>query len=920
MNMPADSNFVPDGNMESPDIVGWQPLYEPPLTLEKSTAQAHSGKQSLHVVLDASVVSGVHQWVGGLEPGRYCFEAWLKSGPPPEGVIRTPKCVIELQAMRGGDILGQRLVVCADWAKHRFLCDLPHGCEGILIRLRGRDHVQTEFWVDDLVLTRLPAQPVSGRVHDQDDNGIAGVQVSHRSEIAVTDCNGVYRFEAGWPGEFVFVTTPRDYRCAIEFHARVPSDMEDNFTADFPLQRRDEPDDLSFVVIGDSHLGRDSITEAAVREDLAEICRRGVDFIVETGDAADQSDNVEQHRIWKDIASTSPIPVYTVTGNHDDRLYPDFFGPRSYSFDRGAYHFVAFNWQPGKEEVEWLWNDLGRQRLLNKPTIVFSHYMTDEKRVRLLATNNVIGLFTGHFHANRRFKHDNNLDVIATVSPHVGGGAPNPRAYRLVRLEDGRLKHTELIYGGVRKLLRIVSTAPFIVNAYDTTATVDRVVCEIDGEDGQPLTRAGKLSWRADPGIPGGGPGTIVVKAVNRNGEAWAEEAKFTGPPVAPVLPKPGTDWPSFQRDMAHTGTTPDRVVPPLHLAWAGSTGGSLELGSPVVAAGKVFVGVVDDENIDAAGIIAFDAVSGEQIWKRGTDASIPQAPAYADGLVYGLSHIGTVYAVDAGTGELRWTRPLGNSLNRRTLASPVVGDGLVHVVLTGGIVVALDAETGAETWKTGDIRNADLPYFFPTPARFENMLVFGAGSSLEGSVILGIDACSGEELWRSNEFSGRVRSAVTIGAGKAFVGSLHDTFHAIDLATGALVWEVPNAGGTSSAAIAGSMVYVPSDNRGTIMAINVETGEQQWCFQTGRAVMDLTHYLRGGSAVLSSPAISGDLLYVGANDGMFHALDCDSGHSRWDFDFGVPVASSPAVSGNAVYVGALDGNVYAFTQSQAGA
>ena len=49
---------------------------------------------------------------------------------------------------------------------------------------------------------------------------------------------------------------------------------------------------------------------------------------------------------------------------------------------------------------------------------------------------------------------------------------------------------------------------------------------------------------------------------------------------------------------------------------------------------------------------------------------------------------------------------------------------------------------------------------------------------------------------------------------------------------------------------------------------------------------------------MLSSPAISGDLIYVGANDGMLHALDRESGHSRWDFDFGVPVASCPAVSG----------------------
>ncbi len=914
MNRPADSNFVPDGNMESSGIVGWQPLYEPPLTLEKSTVQAHSGKQSLHVVLGASVVSGVQQWVGGLEPGRYYFEAWLKSGPPPEGVTRIPKCVIELQAMRGGEILGQGVFVSGDWEKHHFLFDLPYGSEGTLIRLRGRDHVQTEFWIDDLSLTKLSAQPVTGRVHDEDDNGIAGVQVSHRSEIAVTDSNGFYRFEAGWPGAFVSVTTPRGYRRASGFYARVPRDIEDNFTADFSLQRRAESDDVSFVIIGDSHLGHGSIPEAVIREDLAEICELDVDFIVEIGDTADHPDNVEQHRVWKDVAATSPLPVFTVTGNHDYPLYPDFFGPRSYSFDRGAYHFVAFNFQPEKEEVEWLWNDLSRQQF-NKPTIVFSHYMTDEKQVRLMARSNVIALFTGHFHANRRFKHDNNLDVIATVTPHVGGSAPNPRAYRLVRLEDGSLKHTELIYGGVKKLLRIVSLAPFIVNAYDTTATIDRIICEIDGEDERTLTRTGKLCWRGDPGIRDGGTATIIVKAVSSNGETWEAEAKCNEPPGAPVLPKPGADWPMFQRDIAHTGATPDRVVPPLHLAWASSTGGSIELGSPVVAEGKVFVGVVDDENIDAAGIIALDAVSGEQIWKRSTDSSIPHAPVYADGLVYGLSHIGTVYAVDAETGELRWTHALGDPLNRRTLTSPAVGDGLVHVVLTGGIVVALDAETGTEAWKTGDIKNADLPYSFPIPARFENMLFFGAGSSLEGSVILGIDACSGEELWRSNEFSGRARSAVTIGAGKAFIGSLHDTFHAIDLATGALAWEVPNVGGTSSAAIAESLVYVGGDNSGKVVAIDAETGDQQWCFQTGRAVMDLTHYLRGGSAVLSSPAISGDLIYVGANDGMLHALDRASGQSRWDFDFGVPVVSSPAVSGNTVYVCALDGNVYAFVK-----
>jgi outer membrane protein assembly factor BamB len=63
---------------------------------------------------------------------------------------------------------------------------------------------------------------------------------------------------------------------------------------------------------------------------------------------------------------------------------------------------------------------------------------------------------------------------------------------------------------------------------------------------------------------------------------------------------------------------------------------------------------------------------------------------------------------------------------------------------------------------------------------------------------------------------------------------------------------------------------------------------------------------------VISTPAVVGDLVYVGSTDGSLYAINRADGTQRWKFDSEGPIASSPAVSGGLVYVSSLDGNVYA--------
>lgn len=67
---------------------------------------------------------------------------------------------------------------------------------------------------------------------------------------------------------------------------------------------------------------------------------------------------------------------------------------------------------------------------------------------------------------------------------------------------------------------------------------------------------------------------------------------------------------------------------------------------------------------------------------------------------------------------------------------------------------------------------------------------------------------------------------------------------------------------------------------------------------------------------IISSPAISGGIVYVGSNDGNVYALHERDGSLVWKFHTLGAVSSSPAVWGGAVFVASLDGKIYAIDAS----
>ncbi|QIO23933.1 PQQ-binding-like beta-propeller repeat protein [Haloarcula sp. JP-L23] len=137
----------------------------------------------------------------------------------------------------------------------------------------------------------------------------------------------------------------------------------------------------------------------------------------------------------------------------------------------------------------------------------------------------------------------------------------------------------------------------------------------------------------------------------------------------------------------------------------------------PAVVNGTAYVGY-DDSGSDATyvskgRVIAYDTASGEVEWNQSDIPGFTETPTVADGYVYVTSsgdaidtdgdpanQTAGVYALNATTGEVAWTRTDSDAGNF------VVSDGRMYVE-TGANLTALNASTGETVWTRPAEQNA---------------------------------------------------------------------------------------------------------------------------------------------------------------------------------------------------------------------
>jgi hypothetical protein len=102
-----------------------------------------------------------------------------------------------------------------------------------------------------------------------------------------------------------------------------------------------------------------------------------------------------------------------------------------------------------------------------------------------------------------------------------------------------------------------------------------------------------------------------------------------------------------------------------------------------------------------------------------------------------------------------------------------------------------------------------------------------------------------------------------------------------------------------SSPAVSGDVLYSGTSDGAFVHAVDVRSGQEMWRFVAG-------------GYTWSSPAVTDDVVYIGDGTDRLWALDRETGDVRWSYRTGGAVLSSPVVADGVVYFGSDDGHVYA--------
>jgi outer membrane protein assembly factor BamB len=721
-----------------------------------------------------------------------------------------------------------------------------------------------------------------------------------------------------------------------------------------------QPPPEGFALLGDTHVGvtvpqRTGWTRWVYEHILA----RNASAVCHVGDIMDYGSVEEYDAYLSTIPDDLFSRVHHVPGNHDWRWdptarerYRELLGQSRYSFDAAGIRFIALDPSHllqegggfGEHGMEWLLNELD-QAPDDQPIVMMCHfpigfdnyYVSDQQRIlEILQSYNVRAWFAGHIH-NEQIHQFNGVTQLA-----VNGSLNAPLYYWLERTTgpDGPALKVSEVRRADHPAARTPQRYPDHATDRAPDPTGDGIARgEVDPEDDSVIVR--------DVGtIPLGGPRiahhqqpltvdleptreslTVSVRLRSRaagslveaqlypqhtyamkNAGQWQELTpddrgrRFTGTLDTSAL-APGAHRMSVKvhGDQVWHEETHNFAVPGAdRIAW------QVRLGAPVQAGLAAH-----DEALVAT--TSSGVVVGGQAGEAGLDerwtreiGGVKGRPVFAadGGTVYVPSVDHHLYALDAGTGEARFTYDAGEPV----LGSPVlsrIGGSDVVVVPAGKPLHVIDAETGDGWWSTGT-----LGMFVGRVATDGGRIYTGGG---DGHAYA-FDATSGDVLWSflTNTQQESYRRLIygpwydnveLLTEGSVLVSTVQNGF-ALDVETGDELWRIPGSYiFAPKARVSDSELLLIDDWARTVSSIDPATGDVRWstdigvrALNTGAALHDGVAWVHGTTGQLtgvdvqtgevterlqltatancySAPAVAGGVLVVGDQDGVLHAV-----------------------------------------------
>ena len=315
---------------------------------------------------------------------------------------------------------------------------------------------------------------------------------------------------------------------------------------------------------------------------------------------------------------------------------------------------------------------------------------------------------------------------------------------------------------------------------------------------------------------------------------------------------------------------------------------------TPAIVADRVFAA-------DAYGLVqAFDRFNGSRLWDRkvGTPlrknifnpndrrdiSHLSGGVGAGEGKIFIGTIRGELFALDVVSGEEEWQV----SLSSEILAPPTVGRRLVFLNTNDGKLFALDHETGEQIW----VYTSQEPII---TLRGTASPILDAGIAYSGfasGMIAAIDIDSGALIWDQRisdpEGTSELDRIVDVDGQPlltrqlVIAGSHQGAVRAIRRGDGSVLWEAKEP--THQSLASGyRLIYVITDNS-DVVALDEETGQEVW---------RQSSFLR---RELSAPLAFGNYLIFGDLEGYIHVLAQSDGRLMARRKIGAGAISSSLV------------------------
>lgn len=326
-----------------------------------------------------------------------------------------------------------------------------------------------------------------------------------------------------------------------------------------------------------------------------------------------------------------------------------------------------------------------------------------------------------------------------------------------------------------------------------------------------------------------------------------------------------------------------------------GSTKQFLKL-TPSHVQGKVFVADV------GGSLLAFDATSGNKLWKSNVGLPITGGPGASETLIMVGSEEGDVLAYANEDGKFLWQTKVSSEV----LAAPQEAYGIVVVRTVDGKIFGLDARDGNRLW----VYDRTVPSL--TLRGTSNPVITGDViiAGFDGGRLAAIDLRSGRLIWETSVSLATGRSQlermvdidsdpIIIGE-DIYVATFQGRLASVAMNNGRITWtrDISSYAGLTSD---GKNIYI-TDDQSYVWALDRITGNSIWKQEN--------LFARHATA----PATIGDLVVVGDLEGYLHWMNKNSGQfvartriSRH------PILAPPIVIEDIVYVYSSDGTLGAY-------